>query len=158
MSVIVFKTRLPKLHKNLLWLGLVFLALVLITWIFTNTAELNFFSIAGGILVPLFLFVEHRWQRYLLDEQTLVVKNLFRKTEIELERIYKIKYLPIEKSSNRGPANLPGTVEVYYDQFEMLPVMVNEPARFLAELQDLLPNKHPARESLQKALKKIDAL
>lgn len=98
-------------------------------------ADFTLFAI-GGLTVPIMLFFTHKYTRYHLQDEALVIRQFLQKTKrIPYRQIYKVRKVDNPRTMRWMHGQSLPSIEVYYNKFDMAAVLTDKHDQFFQELK-----------------------
>lgn len=136
-----FKT---PVNAKMVWIfGALVIGLIILD---LNIETFTSFAI-GGFTVPIMLYFTHKYTRYKLENDELVIRQFLQKTKrIPYHDIYKIRKIDNPKTMKWIHGQAFPTIEVYYNKFDMIAVLTGDYEKFFSELKQRMEAKSAQTE------------
>lgn len=90
----------------------------------------------GGLTVPIMLYFTHKYTRYHLQEDELVIRQFLQKTKrIPYRHIYKVRKVDNPRTIRWIHGQSLPSIEVYYNKFDMAAILTDKYDLFFQELK-----------------------
>lgn len=137
-----FKT---PVNSKIVWVFAVILAGFVALNIYDHT--ISSFAI-GGFSVPIMMYFSHRYTRYYLEKDELVIRQFLQKTKrIPYRDIYKLRKIDNPRTIKWMHGEYFPTIEVYYNKFDMVAILTGEYDTFFTELKSRIQEETTSAEA-----------